>query len=104
MALSPWYVGQTLPIASLTFQDDGGNALNLTGGTLSVIIHSVSGAASDTAGAGTFNTTNAALGQATYTWAAADVATAGTYTLIFKVTYSGGVVICDPITWQVLAL
>jgi hypothetical protein len=96
-------VGATLPVMALTLTDDTGAAINLTGATLSLIIHNTQ-TQEDVAGAGTWAITNAAAGQATYTWASGDTATAGSFLLYVKATYSGGVAIADPIKWMVNAV
>jgi hypothetical protein len=88
---------------AVTFVDDGNAAINLTGATLTLIIHNTQ-TNTDATGAGSWTITNAAGGLATYAWAAADSATSGTYLLYIKATYSGGVSICDPIPWQVNAV
>ena len=103
MAISPFYVSQTLPIMALTLTDDTGAAINLTGATLSLTIHNTQ-TQEDVAGAGTWAITNATAGQATYTWASADTQTAGQFMLYVRITYSGGVAVADPISWQVNAV
>ena len=102
MAISPFYVSQTLPILALTLTDDTGAAINLTGATLSLTIHNTQ-TGQDTAGAGTWDITSPTTGQATYAWAASDTEVAGQFTLYVKVAYSGGTAFADPISWQVLA-
>jgi hypothetical protein len=103
MAISPWSCGATLPVWQATFTDDSGNALNLTGATLSLIIHNTQ-TQEDVAGAGTWTITNATSGQATYAWAAADSAEPGIYSLSVRITFSGGgVLYTDPVPWTVNA-
>jgi hypothetical protein len=87
----------------VTWLDDLNVALNLTTATLAVRFNGVSGSASF-AGAGTFNITNAAAGLFTYTFAASDVAVAGTWRLQFIATYSDTTKqFSDPIDLEVLA-
>jgi hypothetical protein len=101
LAYSPLYVGETHKPLTVTWSDDSGNALNLTGATLSVRFVPNSGSAF--AGTGTFSVTNAAAGQFTYTFSTSDVATAATYILQFKANYAAGNdQFSDPITIQIL--
>jgi hypothetical protein len=103
MPVTPLFVGETHKPLSVTFLDDSGAALNLTGATLSVRFSGVSGSASFLGG-GSFSITNAAAGLFTYTLVAGDVATPGTWQLQFKATYGDATVsFSDPIPLEVLA-
>ena len=64
--ISPWYQGETLPAPVLYYTDDSKASINLTGATLTLIIHSL-GLLSDTSGAGSFTivTTLATLSGST---------------------------------------
>lgn len=101
--ITPWYVGQTLPNLTVTFQTDTLAPQPLTNLTPSLVIRNpVTGV--DMAGAGTWSIANAAAGIAQYTWASADVAVAGSYVLVITLTDgSGRTLKCDPIPWQVVA-
>jgi|SRR5579859_5198901 len=102
MGISPWQVGQLLPLWQDTITGDNGAAIPLTGGTVTGILHNtVTG--QDTPLTGTFLITNAALGQVQYTWSAADVAVAGNYVIVRTVTFSGGALKIDPVPFLILA-
>ena len=104
MSISPWYTGQTLPALAITLLDDDNAPVNLTGATLALLIESESttGSTNEPVGAGTWTITNATAGQATYAWAAADVATAGQYQLRVVVTLPNGTVKTDAVPWSVV--
>ena len=102
MAITPFYVGQTHVKLSLTWQDDSGTAVDLTGATVTCRFLPVHGAGF--AGTGTVNVTNAAGGVFTYAFSAGDVATAGDYTLQFKAVYGDSTVnFADPLGLSILA-
>ncbi|MBF6588918.1 MAG: hypothetical protein IVW57_00120 [Ktedonobacterales bacterium] len=99
--ISPWQVGQTLPVWTPTWTYDNGSPVNLTGATLSLLIVNVTTGVV-LAGAGTFTVVNGSLGQAQYAWATADCAEPGQYVLIAKATFAGGGVLpADPVPWLV---
>lgn len=102
MGISPWQVGQLLPLWTPTITTDSGSALSLAGATLSSVLHNTD-TEQDIAMVGTWLVTNAALGQAQYTWAAADVAVAGNYVIIVTATFSAGPMPTDPIPFLILA-
>ena len=52
--ISPWYVGQSLPVPTIFFADDDGAPITLAGATLALVIRNQVG--TDTNGAGTFST------------------------------------------------
>ncbi len=96
MTVTPWVVGQTAPIWSLTWPN-----LDLTGATVTARI-SVGG--TPAAAAGVITVTWAKQGAFTFAPAAGDFATAGTATIQFKAAYAGGVVeYADPFTIAVVA-
>ena len=102
MGISPWQVAQLLPLWTPTLTKDDGTALNLTGATLTSVLHNtVTG--QDTAMTGAWVVTSATLGQAQYTWASGDVATAGNYVIVVIVTYAGGPMKVDPVPFLILA-
>lgn len=96
MSIQPWYTGQTLPAMEPTFEDDNGNAINLTGATITLKFRNQQ-TNQDQVGAGTWNILSATGGIAQYSWASADVATAGSYLIYVDVTYSGGKRTFDPV-------
>ncbi len=98
MGVSPMYAGQTLQTWQPTLTQDGGAAVNLTGATLSLTIRNAVTLV-DRVGTGIWTIVNATSGIANYAWSAADVATSGSYLLYVTATYSGGVMIFDPIPW-----
>jgi hypothetical protein len=101
MGISPWQVAQLLPLWTPTLTKDDGTALNLTGATLTSVLHNVE-TGQDTAMIGAWVITNAALGQAQYTWASADVAIAGNYVIVVTATYAGGALPTDPTPFLLL--
>lgn len=100
MGITPWYVGQLLPLLTITFTDDSNKAVNLTGATLTLTIHNLA-TNSSVAGAGSFVITDAANGVGTYTLDAVDVATAGNYTVQAVATINGKPLKADPISWVI---
>lgn len=70
---------------TITWKDDDGNAINLTGATITGIIER---AGVQTAITGTFALVTAASGIFTWTYSAADVAQAGRYFVQFRAKYS----------------
>lgn len=106
MAISPWRQGQLLPIWQATVTDDSGAAVPLTGISSNAFSLTIFDTVSQTArsGAGSFSVTNATAGQLTYTWAAADVAQLGTFTLTIGWTVSGQPEYSDPTPWVVKAV
>lgn len=102
MAISPWAVGQLLPVWTVTFTDDSGATLNLTGATLTLQIRNKSSGAV-TSGAGSFVVTSASTGLATYSPDAADVAAAGEYEVRGVATIGGKEVMTDWQYWEITA-
>lgn len=102
MGITPFEHGATLPVWEVTVQDDTGVAINLTGATISlVIVNTLTGV--QLTGAGSWTITNAAAGQATYYWAAADTAVPGSYKLLVSITLAPGSILKpDPVSWQVV--
>lgn len=103
MAISPWYVGQTKPNATITLTYDGGSAVDLTGQTgVSLTFRNENDGTSFT-GAGSATVTNLTGGVISYTWAAGDVANEGRYTIRPTVSFAGPTSLkCDPIPWVLL--
>jgi len=92
MATITMYQGDTLPAYTRQCLDQNGAIINLTGATivLKFIATSSAQTGTTTTGAGVVTITNAAQGQISYAWAAADTASVGTYALWVVVTMSGG--------------
>lgn len=55
--ITPWYIGQTLPVPTIYYTDDSKASINLTGATLTLILHNI-GTLTDTNGAGSFTIVN----------------------------------------------
>lgn len=103
MAISPWYMGQLAPSATITLTYDGGTVVDLTGNTGVVVNIRNEADGTTVQGAGTATVANAAGGVISYVWAASDVANEGRYTLRPVVTMAGGKPLkCDPIPWTLL--
>jgi hypothetical protein len=105
MAFSPLYVGATHMVLQVTWKDDAGLPIDLTGATINMrykgdAYTGADGASHQSPNTGTI--TNAALGQFTFQPAAADLAVAGTYQWQFIATYIDTTVLkSDPITIQI---
>jgi hypothetical protein len=101
MGITPLFVGAThIPLA-VTALDDSGNAINLTGATITARIYQNGTAAP---GAGTVVVVNATAGTFTYQFASGDLPAAGTYELQFKILFGDGTfVLLDTTQFQVLA-
>lgn len=91
MAITPWYLGETRPTWSLTWTDDAGAAINLTGATVAMRIRQPN--TTTAPGAGVVNVTNAVAGQFTYAVAALDFPVAGSYTVQASAVYGDGTVL-----------
>ncbi len=100
LGISPWWTGQTSPAWAGTVQDDQGNAVNLNGATLALIVHNPATGV-DVLGAGAFTITDATAGQFTYQWATSDSAVAAEFALVLKITIAGASAYSDPIPWVV---
>jgi hypothetical protein len=87
MALPDAVQGATRPQYQLTWVDADGDAVDLTGATVTVRIRDRS-TYTTTATGGTVTLTTAASGIFTWTPGAADVATAGVYDVQFSAAYS----------------
>ncbi len=100
--ITPWYTGQLLPVWTISLVDDNGNPVNLTGAQ-SVALSFMRADNVETAGAGVAGFGSPLTGgQVTYAPAAADVTTAGMFRVFVKVTFSGGLLISDPIPWTLV--
>lgn len=102
MAISPWYVGATLPAASITLTYDSGTVVNLTGFTSATLKFVNQADGSSFTGAGTATFSNPAGGVIAYAWAASDVATEGRYVIEPTAIAATGSLRCDPIPWTLL--
>lgn len=99
MAISPMWVGQTLPVWSVVLVDSNGVPVNLTGATLNTLITNTQSGGQTFTGAGSWLITNAAAGLATYSWAATDTEAPGQYSLQVIATFSGGIREWQPVPW-----
>ena len=88
MALAPAVKGATHTPQRITWSHDDGTAEDLTGATLTGTITDSAGTTRAIAGALTLTT--AASGIFTWTYSAADVATAGTYMVQFVAAFGDG--------------
>lgn len=87
-ALPDAVAGSKLTPLSLTWQDEDGTVKDLSGATITARIKAVAtGVAS--AATGTFAVTSSTGGVFTWSFSAADVQTAGNYTVQFKATVGG---------------
>lgn len=106
MAISPMRQNDTAPIAAITCLRTTGASLDLTGfanSSFALLIKDTTTGVERT-GAGTFAVqTPATAGVVQYTWAAADTAVPGTYTVSVVITTGNGPMTCLAIPWQVLA-
>jgi hypothetical protein len=96
--ISPWTVGQTLPIWQDTWTDDSGNPIDLTGATVSLMIVPPGGTAptSEVVGTGNLAITAPLLGTFTYQPAVGDFPAGGSYSLRWRAVYSNGTLYSDP--------
>lgn len=85
-----WVLGDTEP-KPFTIKDGDGVIVNLTGATVAFYMR-LRGAHANKVDGSSVTVTGATTGQCAYSWAAADVNTAGTYDARLKVTKSGLVV------------
>ena len=86
--------GDTLPVLQQTLTDSTGAALNLTGATVNFVMRSLVSSTPIINSSATI--TNATSGIVTYTFTAANTATAGTYMANWVVTTSGGATLTVP--------
>lgn len=91
---APKYVGDTLDPLVGQFQYKDGTPIPLAGATFTLVM--VSNTGTRQVGTGTWTIDNASAGQAHYSWSAADVATAGTWTIQVSYTIGGQTEHCDP--------
>ncbi len=101
--ISPWRVGQTLPLWTHTVTDDSGLPLNFTGVVTSVLLIRDRQTGMERTGTGTFAFTAPTTCTFTYTWGTADVAQAGQFELLVRVTYPSGTLALDAVPWEVLS-
>ena len=85
MALAPAVQYARKRLQTITWKDDDGNAIDLTGATITGIIER---AGVQTAITGTFALVTATSGIFSWTFSAADVAQAGTFFVQFRAKYS----------------
>ena len=80
--------GDTSPNLDVRLIDPNGNAVSLTGSTVTFTMKDQFGTTTINAAATTF--IDAANGKVRYTWVTGNTSTTGDYTGFFKVTFSGG--------------
>ena len=85
MALAPAVQHARKRLQTITWKDDDGSAIDLTGATITGIIER---AGVQTAMTGTFALVTATSGIFSWTFSAADVAQAGTFFVQFRAKYS----------------
>jgi hypothetical protein len=84
--ISPMRVGDTYPDAVWTFKNDNGGINPLPSGTtLTLVIYNPKTNTVQN-GAGTWDTSALAVGQATYSWSSSDTAVAGNFKCYAKFT------------------
>lgn len=86
MGVSPWPLGQLAPLLA-TFATDS-SILDVTTATFALFLRERSSGIVTT-GAGSWVVTDGSNGVATYSWAAQDVATAGTFDIRAVATIAG---------------
>lgn len=86
--ISPWAKDATGPDWVLTAKEKDGDALTITGATFTGKLRERSGGITVSLTAASFSITTAASGIFTYVLGAADVAVAGMYDLVVKITIS----------------
>ena len=103
--ISPWRVGQLLPVWTIPITDETGKVVDLTGvanNQFSLTIYDKAtglARAGDPTGAFTVQSP-ATAGVVTYAWGALDVATPGHYTLTVAWTVGGKPDDSGPIDWD----
>ena len=80
----------TTPVLSQSITDANGNAVNLTGATVTFVMRALTSNTPVVSNSSHVTITNAAAGQVTYNWQAADTGMPGIYQAEFQVTLSGG--------------
>jgi hypothetical protein len=102
MGISPWYVGQVLPLWQITLTPDTGTS-DVTGLYSSAFtmrfINTLTSA--EIVGEGTFSIIQANPAIVQYQLATSDVTTPGTYTVLVEVDYPG-IDVFSLGTWQLL--
>lgn len=86
MALAAAVQGARRPSQTITWTDENGTALDLSGATITARIRNTT-ANTTVASDGTFTVVTAASGIFRWDYSAADVATAGSYEVQFTATY-----------------
>ena len=100
---SPRYVGGLLPPHADTITDSQGNAVNLTGATITLRLVNQMNPTQIINCAGTPVIDNATLGQYHYPWQSADLATPGVWDLSVTASYGGVPREFDPSTIVILS-
>lgn len=101
MALAEAIAGALRPSQVITWTDGDGDAMDLTGATLTGVLHNTRTGESR-AIAGTLSVTDAAAGVFTWEYAAGDVLV-GTYSVQFTASFASGITPARTIveTWRV---
>ena len=82
--------GDRLSVLTATLKDSAGNAVDLTGATVKLLMKEIGGAALKVNAAGTVDPDQVNnKGKVSYAWAAVDTDTPGTYEAEWEVTLSG---------------
>ncbi len=85
-----WKAGATSPAIQDTLLDADGNAIDLTGATVTFVMGPVASGSASVQGAASI--VSASSGIVSYAWGTADLATPGLYYAYWQVQYSGGAV------------
>lgn len=100
--ISPLYVNDTLPNLQITVLDDNGNALNLTGASITMKMQSSTNSSTVKVCTGSWSIDNALAGKMHYLWQQADTNQAGEWLLWITLTFPAGVQHLDPLTLEIL--
>lgn len=93
MGISPWFVGQTRPVWSITWTDDSGTAIDLTGATVTLRFSEYVIPLAGYDAQGVVDVTTPLEGKFTYAPAADDFAASGSYTVQAKAVFGDDTVL-----------
>jgi hypothetical protein len=100
LAYTPIPQGQTHVLLSLTWKDDTGTAIDLSGATITARIQPLHGTGGASTGA--ITVVSAPAGTLTYKFATTEVATTGTYQIQFKAVYADATILYHDIIEYVI--